>query len=136
MKINQFRINKYGGMNKARPLAIYATITGSMMMAFCLFLLLGTEMTDYKLRPIEISFHMVIEFCTALMLIINGLRVIYSKGQGEGLLLVSIGMLIYTALNNTGYYAEKSSLLMIAMFLVILISAIYLTIIAFHGRVK
>jgi hypothetical protein len=136
MKINQFRINKYGVMNKARPLAIYSLIIGTLLICFWSYFLISGHVPEYSARPTEISFHLTVEFFTAIMLIISGLRVLYSSGQGEGMLLLSIGMLFYTLLNSSGYYAEKASTGFILLFLTLLIVAIYLTYVAFHGTPK
>jgi len=136
MKINQFRINKYGEMNRAKPLAIYALITGTLLAVLWSFFLIQGLVPDLSTRPTEISFHLTVEFCTAIMLIISGLRVLYSKGQGEGMLLLSTGMLFYTLLNSSGYYAEKASTGFIMLFIIMLITAIYLTYLAFHGTPK
>lgn len=136
MKINQFRINKYGVMNKARPLAIYSLITGTLLICLWSYFLISGLIPEYSTRPTEISFHLTVEFCTAIMLIISGLRVLYTSGQGEGMLLLSIGMLFYTLLNSSGYYAEKASTGFILLFLTLLIAAIYFTYVAFHGTPK
>ncbi len=136
MKLNQFRINKYREMNKARPLAFYAIIIGTLMFCIWTFFLVVGNVPEYNIRPTEISFHLVVEFCTAIMLIISGLRVLLSDGHGEGMLLLSTGMLFYTLLNSSGYYAQKASTGLISLFILMLITAIYLTVIAFHGSRK
>ena len=136
MKINQFRINKNGEMNRAKPLAIYALIIGTFMFCMWSFFLIAGLVPEFNTRPTEISFHLIDEFCTALMLIISGLRVLYTNGHGEGMLLLSTGMLFYTLLNSSGYYAEKASTGIILLFILMLVTAIYLTVIAFHGTRK
>lgn len=136
MKINQFRINKYGEMNRAKPLAIYALVIGTFLVGMWSFFLISGLVPEFDTRPTEISFHLIVEFCTAIMLIISGIRVLYSNGHGEGMLLLSTGMLFYTLLNSSGYYAEKARTGFILLFIVMLIAAIYLTIVAFHGSRK
>jgi hypothetical protein len=136
MKINQFRINKFGEMNRARPLAIYALIIGIIMLFLWSFFLISGLIPESNSRPTEITLHLVVEYCTAIMLIISGIRVLFTKGQGEGMLLLSIGMLFYTLLNSSGYYAEKASSVFIALFVLMLVVAIYLTYFAFHGSPK
>jgi len=136
MKINQFRINKYGEMNRAKPLAIYALVIGTFLVGMWSFFLISGLVPEFDTRPTEISFHLIVEFCTAIMLIISGIRVLYSDGHGEGMLLLSTGMLFYTLLNSSGYYAEKASTGFILLFIMMLVAAIYLTIVAFHGTRK
>jgi hypothetical protein len=136
MKINQFRINKHGGMNNAKPLAIYELAIGIFLLCLWSFYLLSGNIPEYNNRPTEFSFHLAIEACTALMLIISSLRVLLTKGHGEGMLLMSTGMLFYALLNNSGYYAERANTAFILMFILMLAIAIYLTYLAFHGTCK
>jgi hypothetical protein len=136
MKINQFRINKNGGMNKARPLAIYELAIGVFMLCLWSFFLITGNIPEYNNRPTEFSFHLVVEVCTALMLIISSLRVLFTKGHGEGMLLLATGMLFYALLNSSGYYAEIANTGFILLFILMLAVAIYLTYIAFHGTPK
>jgi hypothetical protein len=133
MKINQFRINKHQEMNRAKPLAIFAIIVGFIMLCLWMYFLFITKLPDFEIKPAEVSIHLAVEICTAIMLIISGIRVVFTKGEGEGMLLLSMGMLFYTLLNSSGYYAEKVSNGIIYLFIAVLMTAIYFTIMAFHG---
>ena len=123
-------------MNNARPLAIFAVVVGIMLLIVWLYLSLSGGIPDYQFHPTESAFHLAVEFCTALMLIISGFRVLFSDGQGEGMLLLSMGMLFYTLVNTTGYYMEKAGNILLAVNFFLLAPAIYLTIHAFHGSQK
>jgi hypothetical protein len=136
MKINQFRINKYGVMNRAKPLAIFSLGIGSFLIMMWSFFIIKGLVPEFNTRPTEISFHVVVEYCTAIMLIISGIRVLITNGQGEGMLLMSIGMLFYTLLNSSGYYAEHARTGFIIFFISMLAAAIYFTYMAFHGTPK
>ncbi len=121
-------------MNRAKPLAMFAILSGSSLLALCFFFIVSGRIPGFESRPTEITFQITLEIFTALMLIINGLRVVFSEGNGEGLLLVSFGMLICTLLNLAGYYAEKGKTGILTVLLVLLSVTIYYMIIAFHSR--
>lgn len=82
---------------------------------------------------LENNLHFTVELCTSIMLIVSGIRVLFSKGEGEGMLLMAMGMLFYTCLNSIGYFSGKLTNSLIFIYFVTLLTAIYLTIIAFHG---
>lgn len=134
MKQQQFRINRHGALNKARTLAFYAIISGSAMLSIWIFCLVSGKIPEFTSRSAEMSFHFAVEICTAIMLLINGLRVLISKGNGEGLLLVSVGMLFYSLLNTAGYFAERSITALMVFCILMLVVTICITINAFHGK--
>lgn len=123
-------------MNNARPLAIFALLVGIMLLIVWLYLLIIRGIPDFQAHPKESIFHLAVEFCTSFMLIISSLRVLFSDGHGEGMLLLAMGMLFYTLVNTTGYFMEKAGNLIWAINLIVLVPAIYLTVQAFHGSQK
>ncbi len=121
-------------MNRAKPLAMFAILSGCSLFALCFFFIVSGRVPGFESRPTEITFQITLEILTALMLIINGLRVLFSEGNGEGLLLVAIGMLLCALLNLAGYYAEKGKTGFLITLLLLLAVTIYYLIIAFHSR--
>jgi hypothetical protein len=136
MKQHQFRINKYREMNNAKPLAYFAIAVGFMLFLVWTYILIKGAVPGYSHHPTETTFHLVVEYCTAIMLIISGLRVLLIKGQGEGMLLLSMGMLFYTLVNSTGYFIDRAGKDIVIVYLFLLAPAIYFTVFAFHGSRK
>lgn len=136
MKINQFRINKYQEMNNAKPLAIFATIAGFIMFGIWSYFLVTGRIPEFDSMKPEVTLHFAVEICTAIMLTVSGFRVLFTNGHGEGMLLLSMGMLFYTLLNSSGYYADKVDKTVVFTFVLVLLVGISLTIHAFHGSRK
>lgn len=72
----------------------------------------------------EMAFHYVAEFGTAIMLIISAAGLFGKTLWGPYLFLISAGMLIYTAVNSAGYFAQKGQNSMLIMFGVILVCSL------------
>ncbi len=123
-------------MNNAKPLAYFAIAVGFMLFLVWTYILIKGAVPGYSHHPTETTFHLVVEYCTAIMLIISGLRVLLIKGQGEGMLLLSMGMLFYTLVNSTGYFIDRAGKDIVIVYLFLLAPAIYFTVFAFHGSRK
>ena len=65
---------------------------------------------------IEMRFHWAAEFITALALISAGLGLLLVYPWAQKIYLVSIGMLIYTIINSSGYFAQKGEWWMVGVF--------------------
>ena len=72
-------------------------------------------------KPKEITFHLIAEFSTAVLLIISGIGLLLRSGWTRTLSPISLGMLLYTVINSAGFYAHQNNLPMVAMFLVLII---------------
>lgn len=133
MKLKQFRINRKNNLNKVRPLAYFALIVGLIMMAVWIYCRINRIIPFPVDDSFENNLHFTVELCTSIMLIISGARVLFSNGEGEGMLLMSMGMLFYTCLNSIGYFSGKMTNSLIFLYFATLLTAIFLTVIAFHG---
>ena len=71
--------------------------------------------------PIEMRFHWSAEFLTAAALITSGVGLILNWSFAQNLYLLSTGMLIYTVINSSGYFAQKREWPMIGIFTLLLI---------------
>jgi hypothetical protein len=80
---------------------------------------------------VEMHFHYVAEFLTAIVLIVAGVGVLIEGAWGSTAYFVGTGMLVYTAINSSGYFAQQRQISMVGMFTVLIVIAlINLTIIA------
>ena len=69
---------------------------------------------------VEMTFHWIAEFVTAIALILGGLGLIMKWGAGVELFLVAAGMLIYAVVNSAGYFAQQRQWPPVVMFGLIL----------------
>ena len=65
---------------------------------------------------IEMRFHWAAELVTAVSLLVAGFSVLLDYPWALNLYLVSIGMLVYTTINSSGYFAQKGEWRMVGVF--------------------
>lgn len=104
--------------------AFFTLIVGALMLIQWIYLLSTKRVPELKTSPKEIAFHFVAEFLTAATLITGGIGVLSFWQPGYKLLLVGLGMLVYTTINSAGYFAHRKDWEMVFMFGVILVFAI------------
>jgi hypothetical protein len=72
----------------------------------------------------DMLFHWIAEFITAFILIVAVIGLILGSTWGLTAYLVAMGMLIYTAINSSGFFAQQHKWSMVGVFAVILILAV------------
>ena len=105
--------------------AIYAIAVGALMILQWTITVVrgrvaGPEAGLSGRGRVEMGFHLVAEFSTALLLIASGAGLLSEKDWGHPLFLVAVGMLIYTVLNSPGFFAQQRKWPLVAMFGVLL----------------
>ena len=71
--------------------------------------------------PIEMAFHWSAELLTAVALFMGGAGVLARWDWAANVYLLALGMLLYTAVNSAGYFAQKREWPMVGVFAAILI---------------
>lgn len=88
-------------------------------------MLLSTgQVPELVTSPFSIAFHLAAESLTALALIAGGVMLYRRHRLGEKAYLVSVGMLVYTVINSSGYYAQSGDWSFVAMFGVLFVLAV------------
>jgi hypothetical protein len=105
--------------------AWYGIIVGCLMIAQWAASILSGSVPEFQTEPWRIGFHLVSEFSTALMLILGGIAVLRSASWGRTVLLIGLGMVIYSEIVSPGYFAQLGQWPMVGMFLVLLGGAIW-----------
>jgi len=67
------------------------------------------QIPELETEPLRIKFHLGAELITAAALILGGAAMITNKVWGKDALLPALGMLLYTLMVSSGYFAQKSS---------------------------
>ena len=104
--------------------SLYAIVVGIGMIGQWSFSLATRRVPELKTEPFRIAFHLAGEFLTALALIVGGLGLLTNATWGRPTYLVSVGMLLYTAIVSPGYFAQRREWPMLGMFAVILVLAL------------
>ena len=93
------------------------------MIAQWTFFIVTGNVPELQTEPFRIAFHLAAEFTTALMLIASGIATLKSSAWGKNVLLVGLGMVIYSEIVSPGYFAQLGQWALVAMFAVLLFGA-------------
>lgn len=103
--------------------AWYGIIVGSLIILQWIFFLATGSVAELENARWEIGFHISAEVLLALALLIGGIAAL--KSMGEKVLLVALGMAIYSEINSPGYFAQRGEWPLVAMFAVLLLCAVW-----------
>lgn len=106
--------------------SIYAIVVGISMFAFWGMFYLTGQIVELSTKPIEISFHLVDEFLTAILLIIGGIGLLRGRSWAPKVHFFSLGMLLYSVVASNGYYSQRNGLTMIIMFSVLAACTVFI----------
>ncbi len=106
----------------------YSLSVGLLMMAQWTFFLATDNVPELRTEAIRVSFHLAAEAATALALIVSGRALLMHRPWGRRLLLVSLGLLIYTVIVSPGYFAQRGQWPLVGMFAVLLLLAVVSTV--------
>lgn len=93
---------------------------GLMIIAQWSFFLITSNVPELKTAPVSISFHIAAEMMLALFLIISGIMLIMKRKLSREIIMIAQGMLIYSAVNSSGYFAQNGQWVFLLMFAVII----------------
>ena len=119
-------INKFHGIKYSKVkskiietiASIYTIIIGIAMLCMWIFLLGKKEVPELTTKPTQISFHLIAEFITSVMLVIGGFGLFTNQSWGMTIFYISIGMVIYSTINAAGFYGQLKDWPMFIMLLV------------------
>jgi hypothetical protein len=103
--------------------AWYGIIVGFIMIAQWFFFLATGSVPEMQSEPWRIALHLAAEFTTALMLIVSGIATLKSTAWGKKVLLVGLGMVIYSEIVSPGYFAQFGQWALVGTFAVLLFGA-------------
>lgn len=95
-------------------------IIGITMILQWVFFLLSDNVPELYTDPVSITFHIVIEIITALLLISSFILLIKPDAVKLYLTVYTQGMLGYTVVNSSGYFAQAGNWIFVIMFYCIL----------------
>lgn len=104
--------------------AVFAIAVGILMMGQWVFLFSRRQIPELETEPYRISFHIAGEMLTAIALIVSGYGLLMGGAWSEWLILLALGMLLYTAIVSPGYFAQKGQWTLVGAFALLLILAL------------
>lgn len=107
--------------------AWYGILVGLLMIAQWSFSILAGAIPEFQTAPWEIAFHLAAEMSTALMLILGGVAWLQAKAWAKPVLLVGLGMVLYSETVSPGYFAQLGQWPLVALFAALLFGAAWST---------
>jgi len=104
--------------------AWYGILVGFLMIAQWTFSITSGGVPEFQTAPWAITFHLAAELSTALMLIVGGIATLKSIIWAKPILLVGLGMVIYSEIASPGYYAQLGQWSFVLMFAIVLFGAV------------
>ena len=101
--------------------ALYAIVVGLLMIAQWAFFLFTRQVPELKMERVRVLFHITDEFLTAAVLIASGIGLLAQQAWATALYPVAAGMLLYTIIVSSGYFAQKRVWPIVSMFAVLLV---------------
>ena len=115
--------------------AWYGIVVGILMIVQWIFSILSGGVPEFQTEPWRIDFHLAAEFATAVLLILGGIAVLRSLTWGSSVLLIGLGMVIYSEIVSPGYFAQLGQWPMVGMFVLLLGGAIWSVLLLLCGNV-
>ena len=110
-------------LSASNLVAVYSILIGLFMIGFWVFAL-SMNLVPEEEKPWSITFHVIAEFSTAILLIVSGTGLWLGSGWAKILQPLALGLLLYAVVNSPGYYAQKKNLPMVVMFIMLIILTI------------
>jgi hypothetical protein len=101
----------------------YGIGVGALILLQWAFFLTTNSVPELRTTPWEIGAHMFAELSLALALIVGGIGMLRSMQWGGKILLIALGMAIYSEINSPGYFAQSGQWTLVGMFAVLLFGA-------------
>jgi len=114
-------------MNIRKIAAVYSIIIGIVIIGSWLFSIATNQVTEIEIAPLQISYHLIAEFLTAVLLLIGGFCLFTNRGWGFHVFLIAMGMLLYAVIISAGYFGHREGMLMVGMFTILqILTAIFI----------
>ena len=105
--------------------AWYGISVGTLIILQWIFFLVSGSVPELRTAPWEIGHHISAEMVLALGLLTGGIATLKSRRWGGKVLLVALGMAIYSEINSPGYFAQLGQWALVAMFALLLFGAVW-----------
>ncbi len=108
-------MDELSGFEKVFP-SIFSICVGIGMIGQWIMFYLRDQIPELDTEPMRIKFHLAAELITAVVLILGGTALIANTSWGKDILLLALGMLLYTLVVSSGYFAQRRQPAFVGMF--------------------
>ena len=104
--------------------AWYGIVVGVLMFAQWMSSIFAGGVPEFQTAPWEIAFHLAAEMSTAVILFTGGITTLRSTRWSKQILLLGLGMVIYSEIVSPGYFAQLGQWIFVIMFTILLLGAV------------
>ena len=104
--------------------AWFCLIVGAFIFISWVFFFVTGQVPELATEPYAIAAHLIAEAATAVVLIIAGVGLLGRRGWAAPVALVGLGMLVYTVINSSGYFAQQGDWPTVFVFALLLLLAL------------
>jgi hypothetical protein len=101
--------------------AVYAIAVGVLVFGMWAVSLATRQVPELATKPWEIRTHITAEWIMALTMVGGGASTLVGIAQAQAILVLGLGMTLYSILNSSGYYLQRRQAPPVAMFGVLLV---------------
>lgn len=103
---------------------VYGVVVGISIIGLWAMLLAQGQVPELITAPATIYFHITAELVMAVLMLISGLGLFLGKSWSQKLFTLSSGLVVYSVINSSGYYAQKGNSAMVFMFMALLAATV------------
>jgi hypothetical protein len=108
-------------MKLRKTIAIYSIIVGIGMLGIWIVQLATGQAPELQTAPIEIAMAITADWLTAIMLLVAGVGLLSKRTWAYKLYLFALGMLVYSVLISSGYFAQLGDTIFVVLFAVLFV---------------
>jgi len=108
-------------MKLRKTIAIYSIIVGIGMLGIWIVQLATGQAPELQTAPIEIAMAITADWLTAIMLLVAGVGLLSERTWAYKLYLFALGMLVYSVLISSGYFAQLGDTIFVVLFAVLFV---------------
>lgn len=82
---------------------------GFMMAGMWTFLLATGQVPEWQTTPYAITFHLIAEFTTAIMLLLSGILLLRKNPLAKKVALLGMGFYVYAVIQAAGYFIQQGA---------------------------
>jgi hypothetical protein len=97
----------------------YAIVVGLLIFGQWAFFLITRQVPELKTERVRVLIHIADEFLTAAVLVASGVGLLMQQSWATAIYPVAMGMLLYTIIVSSGYFAQKRVWPIVGMFVVL-----------------
>jgi hypothetical protein len=124
-------------MNSIRTTAAaFAIFIGLCLLVIWAMFLFTGQVLELNTRPVETTLHLTAEVLTAFLLIAAGASILTQQFWAKEAYLVAMGMLLYSAIQAAGTFAQRGQIAYAGMFAIFAVLTVTFTILIFFDSAK